>query len=74
MDTTMTDKEFDALSGLLQGPPGAAREGARRVLVEGSGTAQAARELGIHRAGIDRVLARVRKLQKGGCPTCGHPV
>ena len=70
----MTAEEFEALSGLLQGPPGAAREGARRVLVEGASTVQAARELGIHRAGVDRLIARVRKLQKGGCPTCGHPV
>lgn len=66
----MTENEFEALSGLLQGPPGAARAGARRVLVDGVSTVQAARELGIHRASVDRLLARLRKLQGLGCPTC----
>lgn len=69
----MTHAEFDALSRLLPGTPGAARDAARRVLVDGLSVAQAAREVGITHAAVSRLVARLRELQQSGCPTCGRP-
>jgi DNA-directed RNA polymerase specialized sigma24 family protein len=70
----MTIDEFDALSSLLKGRPGAAREGARLVLVDGVPPADAARAAKVTRPAIERVLKRVRALAATGCPTCRRPV
>ena len=70
----MTAAEFDALVRLLPGPPGAAREAARLTLVNGMPMTQAAERAGAHYKGVARVVARLRQLQRNGCPTCGQPV
>lgn len=68
----MTNDEFMSLSRMLRGRPGAAREGARRVLVDGVPPADAARAAGVTRPAVERVLKRVRELQANGCPVCGR--
>ena len=70
----MTAAEFDALVRLLPGSPGAAREGARRVLVDGLTYRAAASECNARFSAIARVVSRLRQLQHSGCPTCGQPV
>lgn len=69
----MTNEEFAALNRLLPGPPGRAREAARRVLVEGAVPNAAATGVGVSLSAVTRLVARLRKLDRYGCPTCGRP-
>ena len=70
----MTAAEFANLASLLPGSPGRSREAGRRVLVDGLGVNEAAREVGIKPSAVSRLVTRVRWLHSAGCPTCGRPV
>lgn len=70
----MTPEKFDAVSRLLPGPSGRARDAARLVLVRGYSPSAAAAEVGVSLSAVTRLVFRMRLLAADGCPTCKRPV
>lgn len=70
----MTTAEFNTLCRMLQRDGGATREAARLVLVDGLSRNAAARRVGITTGAVSRLVARLREMERNGCPTCGRSV
>lgn len=70
----MTAAEFAALARIMPGAPGLARAAAYRVLVDGAGILEAARDCGVTPGAVCRAVARLREIQLTGCPTCQRPI
>ena len=68
----MTPEKFSTIAAALPGTRGKASAAAYRVLVEGEAITDAAKAVQVSSGAVARLLARMRALEKTGCPTCGH--